>query len=579
MTVLQRLRHTVGWCVALAVLPPLTGCSSSLQLRGREAHLVVTADVSGTRITELVVAVSAPDIPQPLVFNIAVQNGMASGVLTVSAGSDRTITVRAFDAAGVETHRGAATLTVREGTNPPLSLTLLPLSGDVSITVTIAGVAVTVSPARDTIVVGGRRLRLAVAVTTSAGQSVNVRVQWSSLDPSVVTVDTGGTLTGRRSGETQIVATYGGVGAAATIRVLAPAEVPPALQLLAGGLTSPIFVAAPPGDTSRLFVVLQGGVVRVVRQGTLLATPFLDASALVSCCGERGLLGLAFHPQFATNGYFFVDYTDVAGNTQVVRYRVSANPDLADPASATGILSQTQPYTNHNGGMLAFGPDGFLYVGLGDGGSGGDPQGNGQNLGTLLGKILRIDVDGGSPYAVPPTNPFVAQSGARPEVWVWGLRNPWRFSFDRTTGELYIGDVGQNSREEIDVEPPATGGRNYGWNLMEGTACYQAGCSSTGLTLPALDYLHSDGCSVTGGYVYRGSRIPMLAGLYVYADYCQGWVRSFRYQNGQATEQRDWPSLRPGGPISSFGEDARGELYVVLYGSAGGVYRIVPLVD
>jgi hypothetical protein len=354
-------------------------------------------------------------------------------------------------------------------------------------------------------------------------------------------------------------------------------DVPPMLHLVAGSLDNPLFVTAVPGDTNRLFVVLQGGQIRVVRHDTLLATPFLDVSGRISCCGEQGLLGLAFHPQYAANGYFFVDYTNTAGDTRVVRYHVSADPDVADSTSATLVLGQAQPFSNHNGGMLAFGNDGYLYIGLGDGGSGGDPQGNGQNLNTFLGKILRIDVNGAAPYAVPATNPFVGQAGALPEIWAWGLRNPWRFSFDRSTHELYIGDVGQNAHEEVDVEPPATGGRNYGWNRMEGLSCYQSGCSSTGLTLPVLDYPHTEGCSITGGYVYRGTRVTALSGLYLYADYCNGWVKSFRYANGQVTEQQEWPDLEPGGSISSFGEDAQGELYVVVYGSSGAVYRIVPL--
>ena len=353
-------------------------------------------------------------------------------------------------------------------------------------------------------------------------------------------------------------------------------NVPPMLRLVAGNLNSALFLTAPPSDTGRVFIVLQGGQIRVVRHDTLLATPFLDLSSLVSCCGERGLLGLAFHPQYASNGYFYVDYTDAAGNTQVARYRVSADPDLADPNSALPVLSQTQPFSNHNGGMLVFGNDAYLYIGLGDGGSGGDPQGNGQNLNTQLGKILRIDVNGGPPYAVPASNPFVGQAGALSDIWDYGVRNPWRFSFDRTTHELYIGDVGQDSLEEIDVEPPLAGGRNYGWNRMEGMSCYQAGCSSTCITLPVLDYPHAQGCSVTGGYVYRGTQVPALSGLYLYADYCSGWVKSFRYRNGQVTEQQEWPDLEPGGSISSFGEDAKGELYVVQYGGSGAVYRIVP---
>jgi glucose/arabinose dehydrogenase len=351
----------------------------------------------------------------------------------------------------------------------------------------------------------------------------------------------------------------------------------PTIQLVASQLSSPLLVTAPPGDTARVFIVEQTGRIRIVRNDTLLPTAFLNVSALISCCGEQGLLGLAFHPQYATNGYFYVNYTNAAGNTQVVRYHVSSNPDSADAASASPVLSQAQPFPNHNGGMLAFGPDGFLYVGLGDGGSGGDPQGNGQNLGTWLGKILRIDVSGAGPYAVPPSNPFVGRAGALPEIWAWGLRNPWRFSFDRLTGDLYIGDVGQSAFEEIDVEvAPSAGGRNYGWNVMEGKSCYAAAtCVTTGLTLPVLDYPHTQGCSVTGGYVYRGTRLPALAGMYLFADYCNGWVHGIRPLIGSVFKVTDWPRLAPGGTISSFGEDARGELYVVSH-QPGAVFRIVP---
>jgi glucose/arabinose dehydrogenase len=269
-----------------------------------------------------------------------------------------------------------------------------------------------------------------------------------------------------------------------------------------------------------------------------------------------------------------VSYTRQDGSSVLARYHVSADPDLADPASGSTILGLTQPYSNHNGGMIAFGPDGYLYFGLGDGGSGGDPQGTGQDRSDLLGSILRLDVSGGGAYAIPADNPYATSTSFRHELWNWGLRNPWRFSFDRQNGDLYIADVGQNAWEEVNVQPAGSGGgENYGWNLMEGDHCYTSGCSQAGLTLPVLEYGHNQGCSVTGGYVYRGSAIPALVGHYVYADYCGGWVRSFRYQGGQATEQLDQAELRPGGNITSFGEDAGGELYILTQG--GGVYRIV----
>jgi glucose/arabinose dehydrogenase len=350
------------------------------------------------------------------------------------------------------------------------------------------------------------------------------------------------------------------------------------LQLIVSGLSSPLYLTAPSGDLSRLFVVEQTGGIRIIKDGALLPTPFLDISTKITAGGEQGLLGLAFDPDYASTGRFVVHYTDTNGDTHLSQFTVSSDPDVADPASEQVILTADQPYNNHNGGQVLFGPDGMLYLGLGDGGSEGDPQGRGQDLSDLLGSILRLDVRSTSPYSVPPDNPFVGQAGVQPEVWSYGLRNPWRFSFDRTTGDLYIGDVGQDSFEEVDVAPAAAGsgkGLNFGWNIMEGTHCYNAStCNQSGLTLPVLEYPHSEGCSVTGGYVYRGSVIPALQGLYFFGDYCQGTVRSFRYQGGSATELTDWPTLRPGGSITSFGEDAAGELYVVI--QSGSVFKIVP---
>jgi hypothetical protein len=355
------------------------------------------------------------------------------------------------------------------------------------------------------------------------------------------------------------------------------------LQPVAQGLDFPLALATPPGDP-RLFVAEKGGRIRVVRDGAVLPVPFLDVSGAVSEGGEQGLLGLAFHPQYATNGRFYIDFTDRQGDTRIVAYRVSADPNVADPASADTLLRIAQPFANHNGGHLAFGPDGMLYVAMGDGGAGGDPQGHAQNAGDLLGSLLRIDVNGPSGYAVPADNPFVGQAGARPEVWDLGLRNPWRFSFDRATGDLYIADVGQGAREEVDVSPAAAGGAgrgaNYGWPRTEGLSCYGAAtCDRTGFVPPVLDYGHTDGCSITGGYVYRGAAIPALQGLYFYSDFCSGWVRSFRLANGQATEQHEWPALKPGGTVPSFGEDAAGELYVLDAGNgdagSGTVYRVV----
>ncbi|HEX2250377.1 MAG TPA: PQQ-dependent sugar dehydrogenase [Gemmatimonadales bacterium] len=349
------------------------------------------------------------------------------------------------------------------------------------------------------------------------------------------------------------------------------------LEEIASGLSSPLYLTAPPGDP-RLFIVQQTGVIRVVQDGALLPTPFLDLSNQVSVGGEQGLLGLAFYPDYATTGRFVVHYTDLAGDTQVSTFQVSADPNVADAGSEQLILTVDQPYPNHNGGQILFGPDGFLYLGLGDGGSANDPEGRGQNLSDLLGSILRLDVQAGTSYSVPADNPFVGQPDVRPEVWSYGLRNPWRFSFDRLTGDLYIADVGQQRLEEVNVATSLEGagkGVNYGWSIMEGTECLGGGtCNRTGLTLPAFEYRHDQGCSITGGYVYRGTAIPALQGLYFFGDFCQGWVRSFRYTGGEAGELTDWPGLAPGGSINSFGEDASGELY--LMGSAGTVYKVVP---
>jgi glucose/arabinose dehydrogenase len=345
-----------------------------------------------------------------------------------------------------------------------------------------------------------------------------------------------------------------------------------AVQVVASGLSAPLHLTAPAAD-ARLFVVEQPGRIRIIREGALLAAPFLDITDRVRSGGERGLLSLAFHPDYAANGFFYVDYTDADGNTRVERYEVNADPDVADPGSAHLILQVTQPYSNHNGGHILFGPDGMLYIGMGDGGSGGDPRGNGQNLDTLLGKLLRIDVDGGDPFAIPSDNPFAGNPDARGEIWAYGLRNPWRMAFDPPSGLLYIADVGQNAWEEVNAVPAASAGLNYGWNVMEGLHCYSApGCDETGLTLPVFEYGHVAGCSVTGGLVYRGAAIPFLQGHYLFSDYCASFLWSFRMDGGAATDLTHWEVGDPG-PVLSFGEDAAGEVYIL--SQNGTVYRIV----
>jgi len=350
------------------------------------------------------------------------------------------------------------------------------------------------------------------------------------------------------------------------------------LQPVASGLSSPLYLTAPAGDP-RLFIVEQAGRIRIVESGQLLAQAFLDIRDRVASGGEEGLLGLAFHPNYAGNGYFYVDYTHLNNArdtlyTLIERYSVSPAPDSADSASHKLILRIVQPYTNHNGGLVMFGPDGMLYIGMGDGGSGGDPENRAQNPDSLLGKLLRIDVDHGDPYAIPASNPFAAGGGA-PEIWALGLRNPWRYAFDRTPGLLYIADVGQNLWEEVSVAPAGQGGLNYGWRIMEGLHCFNAtSCSSTGLVQPVVEYGHANGCSITGGFVYRGTRAPSLVGQYFYSDYCSGWMRSFAYANGAVTGQTTWSLNVSLGNVLSFGEDSAGELYVLSGG--GSVYRIAP---
>jgi glucose/arabinose dehydrogenase len=345
------------------------------------------------------------------------------------------------------------------------------------------------------------------------------------------------------------------------------------LEVIASGLQAPVHLTAPSND-ARLFVVEQPGRIRVIENGQLLPRPFLDITSKVKYGGEQGLLSVAFHPDYARNGYLFVDYTDRDGNTRIERYRVSSGDrNRADPASVKLLLSIDQPYANHNGGLVAFGPDGKLYIGMGDGGSGGDPQGNGQNRNVLLGKILRIDVDQGEPYGIPADNPY-ASGGGRGEIWSIGMRNPWRFSFDRAAGLLYVADVGQGAWEEVDVVPADQAGLDYGWSVAEGNHCYRAeSCQRGGTVIPAVEYSHSDGCSVTGGHVYRGKQIPSLVGHYFYADYCEGWVKSFRYDGGEVRDREEW-DLGDVGQVLSFGEDSGGELYIL--SSNGRVYRLAP---
>jgi glucose/arabinose dehydrogenase len=369
------------------------------------------------------------------------------------------------------------------------------------------------------------------------------------------------------------------------LRVAASSPFAIALQpLLTSGLTRPVYVTHAGDGSGRLFVVELDGRIRVVRHGQLLSAPYLDITSQVKCCQEQGLFSAAFDPDYETSGTFYVNYTDKAGDTVVARY-VVADPaaDVAVPITVTTILWVDQPYFNHNGGQLQFGPtDHYLYVGMGDGGGPGDPDNRGQSLDTLLGKLLRIDVRGTLTYTVPASNPFTHTPGARPEIWAYGLRNPWRFSFDRANGDLYIADVGVTCHEEINYAPVGTpGGRNYGWRLMEGfhafnraeaSVCNQPKIAWAGLTLPIAEYSHAWGLAVVGGYVYRGRGYPAMEGVYFYGDFGSGriWaLRQIRPGQWASDEMLDTSFV-----ITSFGEDEAGELYVLDF-SGGGLYRLV----
>jgi glucose/arabinose dehydrogenase len=375
--------------------------------------------------------------------------------------------------------------------------------------------------------------------------------------------------------------------ATATPAIEAPAPAAPDLSAvsvhlepLVEDLAQPLFVTHAGDGSGRLFIVEKVGRIRIVQDGKLLETPFLDISDKVSLSSEQGLLGLAFTPDYPTSGAFYVNYTNQIGDTVIARYAVSPDdPNQADPASELPILQLDQPAPNHNGGMIAFGPDGYLWIGMGDGGAANDRFGNGQNPQTLLAKMLRINVnsDPDEPYTIPPDNPWVTADwngqDVRNEIWAVGLRNPWRWSFDRQTNDLWIADVGQNMIEEINVVPnaPTTGGLNFGWPIMEGKSCFQAeGCDQTGLTLPVTDYRHEGNCSVTGGYVYRGGAHPAWNGVYFYGDYCSGRIWALAPDGGGWTtvELAQFPIA-----LSSFGEDAAGELYVTDL-AGGTVYRM-----
>ncbi len=354
-----------------------------------------------------------------------------------------------------------------------------------------------------------------------------------------------------------------------------PASVHLTLQQVVTGVAEPTGAFSAYDGSGRLFVLERAGRILIVRDGQLQPQPFLDIRSLILSRGqEQGLLGIAFHPNYRQNGYFYINYTARNGDDTVARYTVSANPDTADPATGAALMAIPDPAPNHNGGNLVFGPDGYLYIGFGDGGGGGDQFGNAQNMGALLGKMLRIDVDSQFPYGIPPDNPFLGTPGARPEIWAYGLRNPWRYAFDPATGDLFIADVGQNAYEEIDVQPAGLGGQNWGWPIMEGFHCYPENrrCDTTGLAQPVAEYGRSQGCSITGGFVYRGSATPAAQGAYIYGDFCSG--RIWALHVGDDGSWRQTQLLESQLEISSFGEDESGELYVVGL-EPGAIYRLV----
>jgi hypothetical protein len=437
-----------------------------------------------------------------------------------------------------------------DGSAPPQTGVLvvqvlgLPASAEASITVSAGGVSQLVTASGVFALVPGQYTVSAEPVLT--GQSV----MGPTVPVQTVAVALGQTTT--------VTVSYN------TLRALALGLV----EVIGSGLDRPMFLASPPGDTTRIFIAERPGRIRVFQNGALLAAPFLDFSGDVSIDGERGFLSFAFHPDYAQNGLVFVHFTDPNGAIVVERYaRLGpATSNVADPGSRTAIIAIPHAqFNNHNGGLVAFGADGFLYLSTGDGGGSGDPLLNAQDPARLLGKLLRIDV-ATPPYSIPPGNPFGN------EVWARGLRNPWRWAFDAAAGLIYIADVGQNRFEEVDVAAAGTAGLNYGWPITEGSACFPADpCDKTGQTLPVLEYGHAAGCSITGGYVYRGSAIPDLAGRYFYSDFCSGFLRSFRLAVGRATERVDW-NVSSVGNVISFGEDANRELYLIT--GTQRVYRI-----
>jgi glucose/arabinose dehydrogenase len=445
----------------------------------------------------------------------------------------------------------------------PATATVTYSAGTGGLTITITGLATGVSAA--------------VTVTGPSGysQQLTGTQTLTSLTPGAYTITASPVATNLTTHHptpaTQNVTVTAGATATRTVTYAASPLVL-GVQQVTEGLASPVYLTAPAND-ARLFIVEQPGQIRIFKNGALLATPFLDITSIVQYGGEQGLLSVAFDPAYATNGRFYVYYTDNNGDIAVARYTAAPTADVANAGSRTSVITIPHPgQSNHNGGLAMFGPDGMLYLGTGDGGGSGDPQNNAQNINSLLGKLLRLNV-ANLPYTIPAGNPFVGVAGAD-EIWAFGLRNPWRYAFDAVEDELYIADVGQDFWEEVNVMPAMLSARNYGWRIMEGTHCHNPaiGCNPVGLTLPVHEYSHSEGCSITGGFVYRGAAIAELRGHYLYSDWCTGFLRSFRMSGGSDIDHRNW-SIGNIGNILSFGVDAAGELYML--SATGRVYRIV----
>ena len=520
-------------------------------------------------------AVNITGLPVGVNANVTVSGPGYNNILTSSTAINL-LTPGAYTITAASVVSGGVTYTP----TPPTQTIQLPAST----TQVAASVVYSVGTGSLTVTINGLGAGVngAVQVTGPGGysQQVTATQTLGPLAPGTYTI-TASTVasnltTNTPAPATQTVAVTAGATATGTVTYAASALVLGAQQQWgAPNLGDVVYLASPPNDP-RIFVVDQEGRIFVIKNGAALATPFLDIRSIVTYGGEQGLLSVAFDPAYATNGRFYVYYNDLNGDIAVARYTATTpGADVANASSRTTVISIPHPVqSNHNGGLAMFGPDGMLYLGTGDGGSGGDPPNNAQNVDVLLGKLLRIDVTN-LPYTIPAGNPYAGATAGRDEIWARGLRNPWRYAFDPAGSTLYIADVGQDNWEEVNAVAAATAGVNYGWRIMEGTHCYNAAvCNAAGLTQPVLEYAtHVNGtCSVTGGFVYRGAAIPELTGHYLYADYCAGILRSFRLSGGQAVDQRTWSIGAVGNP-KSFGLDSAGEMYIL--SSTGRVYRIV----